>query len=84
MGSSCRTGVNRAGAADHQTAKEMVILPLLYLDICQQMKLTASRSGFVLIEDPFNALLPSIIHGFLHCCCMSEAQDMLALIQGSL
>ena len=38
----------------------------------------------MLTEDPFNALLPSIIHGFLHCCCMSEAQDMLTLMQGSL
>ena len=52
--------------------KEMVILPLLYPDLYQQMGISAPRSGFVPALDPLIVLLPSVIHGIaallLHVC----------------
>ena len=63
----------------------MVILPLLYPDLYQQMGISAPRSAFVPAKDPAGCGF-SQCHTALYqiCCCMPEAQDMLALVQDTL
>ena len=51
--------------------KEMVILPLLYPDLYQQMGISAPRSGSAPVKNPLIVLLPYVTHGLLRCCCMS-------------